>query len=128
MSTGAAAHADHGRKPSVVINASGASGYTPNGGPVSANGRPPIVFGQSGDSQSPAPFQAQNASLSTPSNNPRATSPAHSPTPIPQPSASGGRPPSGMQNQINGLAFGQTGGDTEMVRISKATKQFAFLR
>ncbi|KAK3679462.1 hypothetical protein LTR78_001023 [Recurvomyces mirabilis] len=112
--------ADHARKPSVVISAAGASGSIPNGGPVSVNGRPHINFGAMNVSPLPqhaAPFQAQNASLSTPgSNNPRVISPAHSPSPIPQPQASGGRPPAGLQNQTNGVTFGQLGGEGEQFR------------
>ena len=110
-----ASHADHGRKPSVVINASGASGYTPNGGPVGQNGRLAISFG-SVDADPSAAFSSQNpSSLSAPQRDPRVTSPSHSPAPIPQPPASGGRPPSNLQNQSNGLNFGSVGSDNEMV-------------
>ena len=118
---GTSAHADHAKKPSVVINASGASGYTPNGGPVSATTRPPISFGQmNGPGTSPlpqqsVPYQSQTASLPAPSRDPRVTSPAHSPSPIPQPPASGGRPPSSLQNQGNGVTFGQLGGESDQV-------------
>ncbi|KAI9704529.1 MAG: hypothetical protein M1820_005603 [Bogoriella megaspora] len=106
---------DHGRKPSVTISAAGTSGQLPNGGPVgqaNANSRPPIAFGSMNPQSSPAPahstpFHHQNANLGTPLSNPRITSPAHSPSPIPQPPASGGRPPSGLQGQGNGLSFGE---------------------
>lgn len=46
--------------------------------------------------------------------NPRVTSPAQSPSPIPQPSASGGRPPSGLSQQGNGVTFGSLGGDGDV--------------
>ncbi|KAK5108940.1 hypothetical protein LTR62_007655 [Meristemomyces frigidus] len=116
---GAITNSDHARKPSVVINASGASGSIPNGGPVSANGRPHINFGAMNASPLPqhAAPQAQNSSLATPANsNPRVISPAHSPSPIPQPQESGGRPPSGLQNQTNGVTFGQLGGEGDQFR------------
>lgn len=107
---------DHSRKTSVVINATGAN-YTNGGGPVGQTGRPPISFGSinaPGADSPAAPFQAQNASLPTPSRDPRVTSPAHSPSPIPQPAASGGKPPA--VGQHNGsLAFGQLPADTEIV-------------
>ena len=116
-------HADHGRKPSVVISAAGTSGYTPNGGPVGQNGgRPQISFGSINSQASPlpqasVPYQSQTSSLPAPPRaDPRVISPAHSPSPIPQPPASGGhRPPSSMQTQNNGMTFGSMSGDGEQV-------------
>ena len=117
---GGAAH-DHGRKPSVVINASGATGYTPMGGPVGQNARPPIVFGST-DSDIPPPPPAAGVPHDVPSTSrdthqrdPRVTDHAPSPSPIPQPHASGGRPPLMLQNQSNGMMFGSMGGDAEHV-------------
>ena len=115
-------HTEHGRKPSVVISASGASGYTPNGGPVGPNGRPQISFGSINSQGSPlppasVPYQSQQSSLPAPPRDPRVISPAHSPSPIPQPPASGGRPPSGLQNQSNGMTFGSMGGGSDQVSI-----------
>ncbi|UJO20114.1 Eukaryotic translation initiation factor 4 gamma [Fulvia fulva] len=112
---------DHTRKTSVVISASGASGSYPNGGPVqNSNSRPAINFGSMGahgaESQGSAPFAPNNASLPTPASNPRVTSPAHSPSPIPQPAASGGRPPSINATNNGGLNFGAMSADTEMMR------------
>ncbi|CAK4030499.1 Eukaryotic translation initiation factor 4 gamma [Lecanosticta acicola] len=114
---------DHSRKPSVVINASGATGQYPNGGPVqNGSTRPAISFGSmnaSGpESHANAPFHQQSASLTASrGENPRVTSPAHSPSPIPQPAASGGRPPSSISAPNNtGLAFGSLPADTEMMR------------
>lgn len=113
---------DHGRKPSVVISASGASGSIPNGGPVGQNGRPPIHFGAMNSSPLPThsvPYSSQTANLPTPASNPRVISPAHSPSPIPQPqAASGGRPPSSLQNQSNGMTFGSLGGEDSSVSES----------
>jgi translation initiation factor 4G len=111
----------HGRKTSVVINANGASGSIPNGGPVSGGGRPPISFGSINQSSpmpaASVPYQSQTSSLATPSLNPRSTTPTHSPSPIPQPPASGGRPPSSFQNTSanNGPQFGSMGGEPEQV-------------
>jgi translation initiation factor 4G len=112
---------EHGRKPSVIISASGASGSTPNGGPVGQNGRPPISFGSMNSQGSPlppasVPYQSQTSSLPTPRTDPRVISPAHSPSPIPQPPASGGRPPSSFPNQSNGMTFGSMGGESDPVR------------
>lgn len=124
VSNGTPAHSEHGRKPSVVISAAGASGYTPNGGPVGQNaGRPQISFGSINSQGSPlppasVPYQSQNSSLPAPPRDPRVISPAHSPSPIPQPPASGGhRPPSNVQNQSNGITFGNIGGDTDPVSV-----------
>ncbi|QIW95143.1 hypothetical protein AMS68_000661 [Peltaster fructicola] len=97
---------DHSRKPSVVISASGASGHIPNGGPVGQSARPPISFGMN-----PNQVQDQSSSLPAPSDNPRVISPAHSPSPIPHPATSGGRPPSSLQSPGNGPAFGSISAD-----------------
>ena len=111
---------DHSRKPSVTISAAGASGYTPNGGPVfgKPSGGNPIQFGSLTAGGSPAmaksvpqPNQSSNSlAVNTPTN-PRIISPSTSPSPIPQPPASGGRPPSSLQGQSNGLNFGGFGGE-----------------
>ncbi|KAB2569931.1 MIF4G-like type 3 [Lasiodiplodia theobromae] len=98
----------HGRKPSsMTISAAGTSGPMANG----SNNRPNISFGSMNAGGSPAiansvPQAPQN---STP--NPRITSPATSPSPIPQPPASGGRPPASLQGQGNSLSFGSMGGE-----------------
>lgn len=111
---------DHSRKPSVTISAAGTSGYMPNGGPVAGKpvGGNGIQFGSinAGGSpglanSTPQPNQSSSSlAVHTPSN-PRVTSPQTSPSPIPQPPASGGRPPSGFQGQGNGLSFGSLGGE-----------------
>ncbi|KAM3421408.1 hypothetical protein BST61_g1802 [Cercospora zeina] len=118
---GASNGTDHTRKTSVVINASGASGSFLNGGPVGQNGtRPSINFGMmsaQGGEQPSAPQHSHAASLQQPRPDPRVTTPTHSPSPIPQPAASGGRPPSSLPNQNNGgLAFGSLPADTETMR------------
>lgn len=105
---------DHGRKPSVTITSAGASGYIPNGG--SAGSRPSsIQFGSM--NQQTSPNMGGPAVLANQSNlglsqsmNPRITSPQTSPSPIPQPASSGGRPPpSTYQSQGNGPSFGSFG-------------------
>lgn len=108
----------------MVISAAGASGYTPNGGPVGQNGnKPTITFGMMNAGGSPLPeqslpHQSQTSSLPAPPRDPRVISPAHSPSPIPQPPASGGKlPPSGLQNTSNGMTFGQMGGEHEQVSV-----------
>lgn len=110
---------DHVRKASVTISAAGATGHMPNGGPVAGKqaGGTNIQFGSITAGGSPAlvsstPQQNPSNSLAvhTPSN-PRITSPQTSPSPIPQPPASGGRPPSSLQGQGNALNFGSLGND-----------------
>ena len=118
---GTPSSSEHGRKPSVVISASGASGYTPNGGPVGQSARPPISFGSMNAQGSPlpaasVPYQSQPA-LSAPQAGSQFIPPAQSPSPIPQPPVSGGhRPPSSLQqSSSNGMTFGSMGGDSEQV-------------
>ena len=111
---------DHSRKPSVTISAAGASGYIPNGGPVAGKpiGSSNIQFGSHpadalAAAQNPAPQVNQSVNslaVNTPSN-PRVTSPQTSPSPIPQPPASGGgRPPSSLHANSPSLNFGSFGG------------------
>ncbi|KAL9004761.1 MAG: hypothetical protein Q9188_002445 [Gyalolechia gomerana] len=105
---------DHGRKASITITPAGTSGYLPNGGQVGGKptGGKDIQFGTFNKDGSPAlanavpqPSQSTN-NLAVNPQNPRVTSPAASPSPIPQPPASGGRPPSTFQGQTNGMSFG----------------------
>ncbi|KAJ5804876.1 hypothetical protein N7474_010763 [Penicillium riverlandense] len=108
--------ADHSRKPSVTITSAGTSGYMPNGGPAS---RPnSLQFGFANQQSSPnmgnpavlAANQTQPGLGVAPSMNPRVTSPQTSPSPIPQPASSGGRPPpSTYQGQGNVPNFGSFG-------------------
>ena len=111
---------DHNRKPSVTISAAGASGYIPNGGPVAGKpiGGSSIQFGShpaeassAAPTAKPQPNQSTNSlSVNTPSN-PRVTSPQTSPSPIPQPPASGGgRPPSSLHGNSSSPSFGNFGG------------------
>jgi hypothetical protein len=103
----------------VTITSSGTSGYIPNGGAPAS--RPnSLQFGFANQQSSPnmgaaavpAPNQAQ-AGLGAPSTNPRVTSPQTSPSPIPQPASSGGRPPpstyQAQGNVPNFGSFGETG-------------------
>jgi translation initiation factor 4G len=96
-SNGAPSHgADHSRKSSVTISAAGTSGYIPNGGPVASSRAPSnLTFGSLAGSPAPAPaapHHPQGQSLNPQMPNPRVASPAHSPSPIPTPIASGGKP------------------------------------
>lgn len=110
--TPAIAHsnADHNRKTSVNLPA--------NGGPVGGQKAPIPQFGSLTDSPAASHSTPQIAQSTTSAStnipgNPRVTSPAQSPSPIPIPAASGGgRPPSGMSS--NGIAFGSLGGDGDV--------------
>lgn len=107
---------DHTRRPSFTVTPSGVAGYTANGGAVGGiQSKTNIQFG-SITAGSPAPSniallanQPQSSLGVTP--NPRIASPQNSPSPIPQPAASGGRPPSGLQGPSNAVNFGQFSGD-----------------
>ncbi|KAH7313310.1 hypothetical protein B0I35DRAFT_480008 [Stachybotrys elegans] len=100
---------DHSRKSSVTMAANGPSSYVPNGGAVA--GAKNIVFGYNSPSQTHSIPQADaSASIPIPGANPRVVSPAQSPSPIPQPSASGGRPPSGLQAS-GSMTFGSLNSD-----------------
>jgi translation initiation factor 4G len=109
----AASQGDHSRKPSVTITSAGTSGYIPNGGPAS---RPnSLQFGFANQQSSPnmanpalASSQSQSG-LNAPSANPRVTSPQTSPSPIPQPASSGGRPPPSTYQAGNVPNFGSFG-------------------
>ncbi len=120
---------DHSRKTSVTISAAGASGFLPNGGPMAGKptGGNSIQFGQvpaagspASASSTPQPAQSGNTlAVQTPSN-PRITSPQTSPSPIPQPPASGGRPPSGFQGQGTRPNFGSLESEEVSVVVSSA--------
>ncbi|OOO07127.1 Eukaryotic translation initiation factor 4G1, eIF4E-binding domain [Aspergillus oryzae] len=121
------AQGDHSRKPSVTITSAGTSGYIPNGGPSS---RPnSLQFGfaanqpASPNMGNPAVLanQAQAGLGVNPTANPRVTSPQTSPSPIPQPASSGGRPPpSSYQAQGNVPNFGSFGDAGDNTRPSQA--------
>ncbi|RAL03533.1 putative eukaryotic translation initiation factor subunit eIF-4F [Aspergillus ibericus CBS 121593] len=118
---------DHTRKPSVTITSAGTSGYIPNGGQT---GRPnSLQFGFANQQSSPnmgnpavLANQPQSGLGVTPPMNPRVTSPQTSPSPIPQPASSGGRPPpSSYQSQGNVPNFGSFGdGDNQQMRPAQA--------
>lgn len=122
---------DHIRKPSVTISAAGASGYMPNGGPVAgkSNGGSSIRFGSHvPDASSAATIATPQPSLPTNSlavntpSNPRVISPQTSPSPIPQPPASGGgRPPSSLHGNSNSVNFGSFGGNDSNVSSDNAS-------
>lgn len=107
---GASAPAGHSRKPSRTISASGSSGQIPNGGPTTpSSSRPNLMFGNiPAGGHAPAianstPSQS-TSSMPVPRHDPRVTSPTASPSPIPQPAASGGRP--NLSGQSNPVSFG----------------------
>ncbi|KAI1001404.1 Eukaryotic translation initiation factor 4 gamma [Podosphaera aphanis] len=100
----------HGRKYSVTISANGPSSI--NSSSLSGSSGK-IQFGSITDSPALSHSSPQiyhhNASAPVSTPNPRVCDPAHSPSPIPQPSASGGRPP--VVGPSNGVNFGSFGGD-----------------
>ncbi|RDW70060.1 hypothetical protein BP5796_08457 [Coleophoma crateriformis] len=119
------AASDHSRKSSVTISANGPSGYMANGGPVGGT-KGGIQFGSITDSpaashSTPQVAQSASAPIAIPSN--RVASPAQSPSPIPQPSASGGRPPATLATQGNGVTFGSLGGDGDRHMRQNASNQ-----
>lgn len=107
-------HGAHSRQTSVTMATNGPSSFAANGGHAAA-AKSNIQFGFGSPSAAHSSPQAANAApIPIPGNNgnPRVASPAHSPSPIPQPSASGGRPPSGL-SQAGGqqMTFGSLGSD-----------------
>ena len=96
--------ADHSRKSSVTIGANGM-----NGGPV---GGMKIQFGSVPEASPKVAHGTPEGNHNTSSApiaipNPRVTDPSHSPSPIPAPSASGGKPPSGLGQGSNApMTFG----------------------
>ncbi|RDA93333.1 hypothetical protein CP533_0307 [Ophiocordyceps camponoti-saundersi (nom. inval.)] len=104
---------DHTRKSSVTMAASGPNSYAANGGPVGGS-KSGIQFGYDSPAMAHStPQVGTSAPISIPGGNPRVTSPAHSPSPIPQPSHSGGRPPSGLQQHTGQMTFGSLSSDGE---------------
>ena len=113
---------DHNRKPSVTAGPSGASSYAPNG--ASTFGKPPggssipqfgamSAHGASPSLRKSSPhIPTSSDNLAVNAANPRASSPTNSPSPIPQPPASGGKPPSAtaLHAHNNSLNFGSFGG------------------
>ena len=106
---------DHTRKPSMTVTPAGATTFSPNGSaPAGNQTKANIQFGSmnvpggSPAMGTPPPLAHQNSSsLGVNQLNPRMTSPANSPSPIPQPNqVSGGRPPSTLQGPGNGVVFG----------------------
>ncbi|CAD0045331.1 unnamed protein product [Aureobasidium pullulans] len=83
---------DHGRKPSVIISASGTTGQIPNGGPQTQSSRPNINFG----------------SMNGPTGSPAIAS---------SPAASGGKPPANLPGQNNAPNFGSFGAENGEVSL-----------
>ncbi|KAL7626374.1 hypothetical protein AAE478_003146 [Parahypoxylon ruwenzoriense] len=112
---------DHNRKSSVTMSANGPNSYSTNG--ASAGGKANIKFGfQDSPAVSHSSPQPGSAPIPIPDSNPRVTSPQNSPSPIPQPSASGGRPPSGTAQQS--MTFGSFGGDSDVSINHLACQRF----
>lgn len=94
--------------------ANGPSSYAANGGPV-GGAKSGIQFGFDSPAMAHStPQTGSSAPIPIPGGNPRVASPAHSPSPIPQPSASGGRPPSGLQQPTGQMTFGSLSSDGEV--------------
>ncbi|KAH8158345.1 hypothetical protein CIB48_g9897 [Xylaria polymorpha] len=115
--------ADHNRKSSVTMSTNGPNSYSTNGAP--AGPTPGNI--QFGFQDSPAASHSTPQPLSAPVPIPGAggrgvTEPRHSPTPIPQPSASGGRPPSGAAPSGSTLAFGSFDNDRSHVRTPSTSQ------
>lgn len=113
---------DHIRKPSFTITPSGMNGALSTGQPNKANN---IQFGSYNTGGSPASGPSPALTNSSPANlgvagpvNPRVVSPQASPSPVPRPAISGGRPPSSLQTQGNGLIFGQSGPEANDPTVS----------
>lgn len=120
-SSNGASTSDHARKGSVTV-APGAYGQMANGNHVPSASRPNISFGSmnTDDSLASTPSQQQN-SLPPPVSDPRVRSPAASPSPIPQPATSGGRPQS--IHAGNGINFGSVGGPEDVSALSGPSAQ-----
>ncbi|KAM0274434.1 hypothetical protein ACHAQH_007842 [Verticillium albo-atrum] len=115
---------EHSRKSSITISANGPNSYAANGGAVGGSksgiqfgfkDSPAIAHSSPQMSAAPIPIPGGNHSARVPS-------PAHSPSPIPQPSASGGRPPSGIAQQGN-MTFGSLGSDGDRHMRQASTPQ-----
>lgn len=106
---------DHTRKSSVTMAASGPNSFAANGGPVGGSKAGGIQFGFDSPAMAHSSPQVAGAvPIPIPGDNPRVASPTHSPSPIPQPSASGGRPPSGLQQPTGQMTFGSLSSDGEV--------------
>lgn len=117
--------ADHSRKSSVTMAANGPSSYVANGAPV-GGAKSGIQFGYDSPAMAHSTPQTGNSvPIAIPGGNPRVVSPAHSPSPIPQPSASGGRPPSSLQQPGGQMTFGSLGSDSEVseAQLGSTTSQ-----
>ncbi|CAJ2507073.1 Uu.00g082590.m01.CDS01 [Anthostomella pinea] len=105
-------HNEHNRKSSVTMSANGPNSFSANGGSVNTAKPGNLQFGFN-DSPAASHSTPQLGSAPVPiptGSNPRVTSPQNSPSPIPQPSASGGRPPSSAAQQGGSMTFGSFGG------------------
>lgn len=121
---------DHSRNVSVTMNAAGAP-YAQNGATVPGKSAAAIgiQFGANSPATANATLQPAHSSNSLAVNspsNPRLISPQTSPSPIPQPPASGGRPPSSLHGQSNSLSFGALGGADGNVSLERLNNSSPF--
>jgi translation initiation factor 4G len=113
---------DPNREPSFTVTPSGINGGPAVGQPNKAIN---LQFGSLNVVGSPASGTLAAAANNSTTNlgvagpvNPRMISPHSSPSPVPRPAISGGRPPSSLQNQGNGLVFGQSGPESNDPNVS----------
>ncbi|KAI5928360.1 hypothetical protein F4810DRAFT_705301 [Camillea tinctor] len=105
---------DHSHKSSVTMSANGPNLHSANGSSVGNK----IQFGFHSPAPSHSSPQPGSAPIPIPGHkDPRVTDPQNSPSPIPPPSASGGRPPSNTAQQVSTMTFGSFGGDAERPHI-----------
>lgn len=102
----------HARDPSVTLA----------NGPSGASAPKNIQFGfQDSPAASHSSPQPGSAPIAIPGGNPRVTSPQNSPSPIPQPSATGGGRPLSGAAPGNAMTFGSFGGDSERPHMRTAS-------
>ncbi|KAI1346885.1 hypothetical protein F5Y01DRAFT_261721 [Xylaria sp. FL0043] len=111
---------DHNRKSSVTISTNGPNNYPTNG--ASTGGKPGIQFGyQDSPAVSHSTPQPPTAPVPIPTNR-TVMEPRSSPSPIPPPSISGGRPSSGAALSNANVAFGSFDNDQSHMRTPSASQ------
>ncbi|KAI1274812.1 hypothetical protein F5Y07DRAFT_401094 [Xylaria sp. FL0933] len=111
---------DHNRKSSVTISTNGPNNYPTNG--ASTGGKPGIQFGyQDSPAVSHSTPQPPTAPVPIPTSR-TVMEPRSSPSPIPPPSISGGRPSSGAALSNANVAFGSFDNDQSHMRTPSASQ------
>ncbi|KAI1306316.1 hypothetical protein F5Y03DRAFT_394558 [Xylaria venustula] len=111
---------EHNRKSSVTISTTGPNNYPTNGASTSA--KPGIQFGyQESPAASHSTPQPPSAPVPIPTNR-TVMEPRTSPSPIPQPSISGGRPSSGAPPSSANVNFGSLGNDQSHMTTPSASQ------